>query len=98
MKVAISNLLLQIMHSIQTNQVSLHIAAWTLGSCISSYLHDVMHIDGFWLENNRWFKSWFLSARKLHDIHHQVINNRGLMHTNFGIGFFFFDRLFCTLR
>lgn len=61
-----------------------------------SYLHDVMHIKGFWLERNRLLKGWFRSARRLHDIHHCVINNRGLMDKNFGIGFFFFDRLFGT--
>lgn len=61
-----------------------------------SYLHDVMHIKGFWLERNRLLKGWFRSARSLHDIHHCVINDRGLMDKNFGIGFFLFDRLFGT--
>jgi sterol desaturase/sphingolipid hydroxylase (fatty acid hydroxylase superfamily) len=62
-----------------------------------SYLHDVMHVEGFWLEKNRWLKKWFTAARKLHDIHHEVINHEGLMDKNFGIGFFVFDRLFGTL-
>lgn len=62
-----------------------------------SYLHDVMHIEGFWLERNRVLKLWFLSARRLHEIHHRVLNDRGLMDKNFGIGFFVFDRLFGTL-
>jgi len=62
-----------------------------------SYLHDLMHIDGIWLASNRCLKRWFLSARKLHDIHHQVVNDEGLMNKNFGIGFFFFDRIFGTL-
>ena len=62
-----------------------------------SYLHDVMHVEGFWLETNRWLRRWFLSARRLHDIHHQLVNDRGLMDRNFGIGFFLFDRLFGTL-
>jgi sterol desaturase/sphingolipid hydroxylase (fatty acid hydroxylase superfamily) len=71
------------------------ILAWSF--LIFSYLHDVMHIEGFWLAKNKWLKRWFLSARGLHDIHHRVLNDRGLMNTNFGIGFFAFDRLFGTL-
>lgn len=62
-----------------------------------SYLHDVQHIDGFWMERNRILKRWFLAARNLHEIHHAVINDQGLMDKNFGIGFFFFDRIFGTL-
>jgi sterol desaturase/sphingolipid hydroxylase (fatty acid hydroxylase superfamily) len=62
-----------------------------------SYLHDLQHIEGFWMERNRFLKRWFVSARNLHEIHHHVINNQGLMDRNFGIGFFFFDRLFGTL-
>lgn len=62
-----------------------------------SYLHDVMHIKGFWMEENRWLKRWFISARKLHDIHHRVLNDSGLMDKNFGVGFFVFDRVFGTL-
>jgi len=71
----------------------------TLGwsSLMFSFLHDVMHIEGFWLVRNRVLKRWFLSARRLHDIHHRVLNDRGLMDKNFGIGFFAFDRLFGTL-
>jgi sterol desaturase/sphingolipid hydroxylase (fatty acid hydroxylase superfamily) len=62
-----------------------------------SYLHDVQHIEGFWMERNRFLRGWFVSARSLHKIHHQAINDEGLMDRNFGIGFFFFDRLFGTL-
>lgn len=69
--------------------------AWSF--LMLSYLHDMMHIEGFWLAKNKWLKRWFLSARRLHDIHHRVLNDRGLMNTNFGIGFFAFDRLFGTL-
>jgi sterol desaturase/sphingolipid hydroxylase (fatty acid hydroxylase superfamily) len=61
-----------------------------------SYLHDAQHIKGFWMERNWLLKRWFVSARKRHDIHHQVINNEGLMNKNFGIGFFLFDRVFGT--
>src|SRR5215470_11110400 len=31
-----------------------------------SYLHDRMHVEGFWLERNRCLKRWFISARRCH--------------------------------
>jgi sterol desaturase/sphingolipid hydroxylase (fatty acid hydroxylase superfamily) len=61
-----------------------------------SYLHDRMHIDGFWMERHPWLKRWFLAAREAHDIHHWALNDRGFMDKNFGIAFFFFDRVFGT--
>lgn len=68
--------------------------AWSF--LMFSYLHDRMHIDGFWMERNPWLKGWFASAREAHDIHHWALNDQGLMDKNFGIAFFFFDRLFGT--
>jgi sterol desaturase/sphingolipid hydroxylase (fatty acid hydroxylase superfamily) len=62
-----------------------------------SYLHDRMHIKNFWMERNPILKSWFRRSRRLHDIHHRMLNDGGLMDRNFGIGFFMFDRLFGTL-
>lgn len=62
-----------------------------------SWLHDAMHVEGFWLERNPISKRWFVAARRRHDIHHHVLDNDGLMDKNFGIGLFFFDRLFGTL-
>ena len=68
--------------------------AWSF--LMFSYLHDRMHVAGFWMERNRWLKCWFVRARRSHDIHHWALNDRGLMDKNFGIGFFFFDRLLGT--
>lgn len=62
-----------------------------------SYLHDRMHVDNFWMTRIPLFRSWFLNARRLHDIHHRSVNRRGFMDANFGIGFHFFDRLFRTM-
>ena len=62
-----------------------------------SYLHDRMHIKNFWMERNPMLKGWFQRSRRLHDIHHRMLNDGGLMNKNFGIGFFLFDRLFGTL-
>lgn len=61
-----------------------------------SYLHDCMHIAGFWMERNRLLRSWFVSARNAHDIHHWALNEQGFMDKNFGIAFFAFDRLLGT--
>jgi sterol desaturase/sphingolipid hydroxylase (fatty acid hydroxylase superfamily) len=62
-----------------------------------NYLHDRMHIENFWMARVPILKSWFLKARRLHDIHHRSVNSKGFMDTNFGIGFFFFDRFFRTM-
>lgn len=62
-----------------------------------SYLHDRMHLQGFWMERAPIVRFWFVRARRLHDIHHHCVNDDGRMDANFGIGFFFFDRLFGTM-
>jgi len=62
-----------------------------------SYLHDRMHIENFWMTRVPVLRSWFLKARRLHDIHHRSVDTKGFMDTNFGIGFYFFDRFFRTL-
>jgi sterol desaturase/sphingolipid hydroxylase (fatty acid hydroxylase superfamily) len=61
-----------------------------------SWLHDVQHIEGFWMEKNRVLRGWFLGARWRHKLHHCSIGDDGLMNKNFGIGFFLFDRVFGT--
>jgi len=62
-----------------------------------SYLHDRMHIENFWMTRVPLLRSWFLRARRLHDIHHRSVDGSGYMDTNFGIGFYFFDRFFRTI-
>ena len=61
-----------------------------------SYLHDRMHLHNFWMEKTPLLNIWFKNARRLHDIHHHCLNDGGRMDRNYGIGFFFFDRLFGT--
>jgi sterol desaturase/sphingolipid hydroxylase (fatty acid hydroxylase superfamily) len=63
-----------------------------------SYLHDGMHLTGFWMERAPLLGSWFVRARRLHDIHHRTLNDDGKMDRNFGIGFFVFDRIFGTMK
>ncbi len=62
-----------------------------------SYLHDRMHTENFWMTRVPLLKSWFLKARRLHDIHHRSVDSEGFMDSNFGIGFYFFDRFFRTM-
>ena len=71
------------------------VLAWSFW--VFSYLHDRMHIKGFWMERVPVVRHWFCWARNLHDIHHRVVNDEGLMDKNFGIGFAFFDWLFGTM-
>jgi sterol desaturase/sphingolipid hydroxylase (fatty acid hydroxylase superfamily) len=62
-----------------------------------SFLHDAMHLRDARMARLPLVKVWFRHARRLHDIHHHSLNNAGRMNTNFGIGFYFFDRIFDTL-
>ena len=62
-----------------------------------SYLHDRMHLSDFWMERTPVLRVWFRAARRLHDIHHHTLDDHGRLDTNFGIGFFLFDRLFRTI-
>jgi sterol desaturase/sphingolipid hydroxylase (fatty acid hydroxylase superfamily) len=62
-----------------------------------SYLHDGMHLENFWMARVPVLRNWFLKSRRLHDIHHHNLRDDGTMHRNFGIGFYFFDRVFRTL-
>lgn len=61
-----------------------------------SYVHDGMHIKDFWMAKAPFLRSWFLEARLRHDIHHQQLNEEGLMDKNFGIGLSIFDHIFRT--
>ena len=69
--------------------------AWPI--LMFSYLHDRMHIEDFWMTRVPILCTWFLNARRLHDIHHRSVDREGFMDTNFGIGFYFFDRCFRTM-
>jgi sterol desaturase/sphingolipid hydroxylase (fatty acid hydroxylase superfamily) len=56
-----------------------------------------MHLEKFWMARVPLLKIWFRKARRLHDIHHPSLNDKGRMNRNYGVGFFFFDRLFGTI-
>ncbi len=60
-----------------------------------NYLHDAMHIDGFWLEKTL-LKRWFAQRRVWHFLHHTELSDDGRMFLNFGITFVVLDRAFGT--
>ncbi len=66
------------------------------GYFLFGYMHDAMHVSRFWMERVSGLARWFRGIRKLHDIHHLQISDDGRMSTNFGICFFFMDRIFGT--
>jgi len=79
----------------------LYVVIW-LGAAIVwgvmgfSIMHDAMHLRGFWMLRSKIFGRWFRRIRRLHDIHHVNINPQGRMQMNFGMCFFWFDKLFGT--
>lgn len=68
------------------------------GAVMFSYMHGALHLKNFWMLNSGLLRSWFRRVRKLHDIHHVELDDRGRMSQNFGICFFWFDRLFGTFQ
>ncbi|MBI5654221.1 sterol desaturase family protein [Candidatus Uhrbacteria bacterium] len=60
-----------------------------------NYLHDAMHIDGFWLQKTP-LDAWFLRRRGWHFLHHTELSDDGRMKNNFGITFVILDRVFGT--
>jgi sterol desaturase/sphingolipid hydroxylase (fatty acid hydroxylase superfamily) len=67
------------------------------GLLMFSYMHDSMHVLPFWMERaHPVLRSWYRRARRRHDIHHMFLHESGRMHRNYGICFFWFDRLFGT--
>lgn len=63
-----------------------------------NYFHDAMHLNDFWMLKLPFVGKWFKRVRRRHDIHHKQLSNEGRMDTNFGICFFFMDKLFGTLE
>jgi sterol desaturase/sphingolipid hydroxylase (fatty acid hydroxylase superfamily) len=72
------------------------VSALLWGYILFNYMHDALHIEGFWMLKNRYLKDRFLKIRGRHDIHHVHLSDDGRMNKNFGICFFLFDRIFKT--
>ncbi|MDE2491933.1 MAG: sterol desaturase family protein [Elusimicrobia bacterium] len=68
------------------------------GALMFWYMHDAMHLQGFWMEGSLAWKRWFLDARRRHDVHHMDLSDAGRMNKNYGICFFGFDRLFGSFQ
>lgn len=69
--------------------------AWGFG--MFSYMHDVLHVEGTWFLSSP-LRKWFVGVRRLHDIHHIHLNDEGKMPVNYGICFFFMDKIFGTYK
>lgn len=54
---------------------------------VVSYFHKAFHVPHHWLQKYAWFRK----LTELHDIHHYQV-------ANYGIVFFFMDRLFGTYK
>jgi sterol desaturase/sphingolipid hydroxylase (fatty acid hydroxylase superfamily) len=67
--------------------LSFSAGAWIYGHWIVAQMHSAFHITGHFL----WKYEWFQKLVKLHDIHHYD-------NVNYGICFFFMDRLCGTYR
>ena len=79
------------------DQVAFSAVSVSWGVLMFSYMHDSMHVRGFWMEKARPLQRWYRLVRRRHDIHHMLLDASGRMHRNYGICFFWFDRLFGTL-
>lgn len=62
------------------------------------YMHSRFHEKDFWMANVPLLGTWYRKVRRLHDIHHVYLTEDGLMGSNYGICFFWMDRLFGTFR
>lgn len=72
------------------------ITLWS--SFMFGYMHSRFHEKGFWMERVPVLGKWFRKTRRYHDIHHVYITEEGRMACNFGICFFWMDKLFGTFR
>jgi len=89
-------LVLNLLHVQVFFQITFVVFALAWSFVTFSYVHDGMHIRAFWMGRIPIIQAWFLKARLRHDIHHQQINDEGLMDKNFGIGLSIFDRILGT--
>lgn len=64
------------------------------GHFLFGIMHSAMHYKVYWMMKVPLLGAWYLSIRKLHDYHHLQITDEGRMQKNYGICFFWFDRLF----
>lgn len=66
------------------------------------FLHETLHLKDNKILKIKFLRKWYLNARKMHDIHHHYVDNKGMMNKNYGIAFFAFDRIFgsylCSMR
>lgn len=77
-------------------QVIFYVTGIAWGVLGFDYVHNGMHSKNFWALKIPVLNRWFKNKRRLHDIHHNVVDSEGRMNKNYGILFFFMDRIFRT--
>ena len=85
--------LLQVEMGLQIFFVSL---ALSWGYFLFGYMHSSLHLRNFWVYKIPLLKRWHRRITQLHDFHHLQISEDGRMLINYGICFYWFDRLFGT--
>jgi len=66
------------------------------GYFLFGYMHSSLHTRNFWLQKIPFLKKWHRRITQLHDFHHLQISEDGRMLNNYGICFYWFDRVFGT--
>lgn len=75
------------------DQAVFSVVALAWGKLMFGTMHDSMHIEGYWMAESRLLGGWYRTIRRLHDIHHLEFSDDGRLRHNFGICFYFLDRL-----
>jgi len=68
--------------------------AW--GHFLFGIMHSAMHYKVYWMMKVPGLRHWYERIRQLHDYHHLQFSDDGRMQKNYGICFFWFDRIFRT--
>ncbi|HRK07147.1 MAG TPA: sterol desaturase family protein [Pseudobdellovibrionaceae bacterium] len=66
------------------------------GHFLFGAMHTSMHQNDFWMLRFPVLKTWYLRLRARHDFHHLQFSDEGRMLKNYGICFFWFDRILGT--
>ncbi len=59
-------------------------------------VHDSFHVQDHWLTKNPLTRGWFLRMRKIHDRHHHLVDEDGVIRANYGISTDLCDHVFGT--
>lgn len=94
--VILSTAIMNLLGMSWNSQIIFTVSALAWGYFMFGYIHSSMHLKNFWMHKIPGLSSWHKNIRKLHDYHHLQISPDGRMQKNYGICFYWFDRLFRT--